>query len=488
MKQILSIDVGTSNVRAMLVDEKGKLQGLCQTPLTTLYPKLDHTEMDPEEIFTGCLAVVDKVLAMTGTLKKDLLGIGISNARETTIVWDKETGKPYWNAILWHDTRSNKFCKEHESKSSMIKDKTGIPLSSYGSATKINWILKNSPNLKQENCLFGNINTWLLWKLTDGKVFKTDITNASRTLLFNIHTGEWDEELLDFFEVKKEMLPEVVSCSETYGRTETKLFNAAIPICAMIGDAQSALFAAGCHKEGALHASIGTGTFLLAHTGEKISKRDFPLLSTVAMQRKGQAPTYCIEASVFSTGSVVEWLKSHIGIIRSAKEIEGLAFSVPDSLGAFCVPLIHGASSIKGGTDLRASFLNLSSATNIGHLCRATLEGIAHMIANAYELIENKKTAITLKCSGGMSENTFLIQMISDLVGSNVVRSKDLELSAFGAAYLAGLSLGVWKDEEEIRSLFKSDRQFTPSITEGNRKEMKKNWNKALSATTFFSN
>lgn len=490
MKYILSIDVGTSNVRAVLMNSSGKMVGISQKALETLHPFQGHTEMNPEKIISLGLDAVERVLSKTGVSKNQIAGIGITNARETTVIWDKKTGKPVWNAILWHDTRSKEFCAKHKSKEKMIKEKTGLNLTSYGSATKIRWILQNAKIKDRENCLFGNINTWFLWKLTGGTVFKTDVTNASRTLLFNINTMQWDEQLLSFFDIPKSMLPDTASCSEIYGHTDVAIFGRKIPICAMIGDAQSALFASGCHRKGDIHLSLGTGGFMLKNTGAVRPEKCPPsILTTIAWQTYGKSPAYCLEGSVFSVGSVVEWLKTHAGIIRSAKEIEGLAYSVPDSLGVYFVPAIHGIPSIKDGEQIRGALLGLSSSSNIGHICRSALEGIAYMLSELYRTMnkQSSSSAKKVKCSGGVAENIFLMQMTADLMGLPLVRSENIELSSFGAAYLAGISLGMWKDEKEIKKLFSSDREFSTLMKPKDKANIMRDWKKAFSAALVFS-
>ncbi|MCH9617117.1 MAG: Glycerol kinase [Chlamydiia bacterium] len=490
MKYILSIDIGTSNVRAILMDSKGKMVSISQKELETLHPFKGHTEMNPEKIIFQTLDAIEEVLRKTNISKDKIAGIGIANARETTIVWDKVTGKPVWNAILWNDTRSKEFCEEYKSSEEMIKKKTGLPLTSYGSATKVRWILKNANIENKENCLFGTLNTWLLWKLTGSKVFSTDVTNASRTLLFNIDTMGWDDELLAFFDIPKSMLPKLASCCETYGHTDLSFFGAKIPICSMIGDAQSALFSAGCHGIGDEHISLGTGGFLLKNSGPQRPKDVAPfILTTVAWQFKDAKPVYCTEGSVFSVGSVVEWLKTHVGIIRSAKEIEGLAYSVPDSFGVYFVPAIHGISSIKGGERVRGTLLGLSSSTNIGHICRSALEGIAYMLSELYQTMnpKNNSPAKKIKCSGGVSENIFLMQMSANLMGVDLLRSKNIELSSFGAAYLAGISLGIWKDQEEVKKLFSVEREFSAAMTPKDKAKIIRDWKKAFAAALLFS-
>ncbi|MCH9812165.1 glycerol kinase [bacterium] len=486
MKYILSIDVGTSNVRVMLINSLGEMVAISQKNLVTLHPYHGHTEMNPEKIISCTMDCVENALMKISATKQDILGIGISNARETTILWDKTTGKPLWNAILWNDVRSKDFCTKHQDKEEMIRKKTGLFLTSYGSATKIRWILNHGNIEKVENCLFGNINTYLLWKLTEGEVFATDATNAARTLLYNINTGEWDEELLNFFEIPTSILPKVKSNCEVYGYTSTQFFGAKIPICSMIGDAQSALFAAGCHEEGEAHLSLGTGGFLLKSTGKTRSYPKSPLATTIALQMKDGSPSYCEEGSVLSIGSVVEWLKTHMGIIRSAKEIEGLAYSVPDSFGVYFVPTIHGGGK-KDGENMRGSFLGLSSSSNIGHICRAVLEGISFMLFDLFQSMKKESETKKLKCSGGVSENIFLMQMIANLLNVEIARSSNIELSAYGAAYLTGICLGVWKDKKEITSLFSCDREFTPSISKEDKDKMLANWKKAFSSTRSFS-
>jgi glycerol kinase len=489
MKHILSIDIGTSSVRALLIDQKGALIGIEKNKLSAVYPYPDHIEMDAQEIYENVLEVVERVILTTNTPKEQILCIGICNSTETAIAWDKTTKKPLWNAIICSDRRSLKDCEKNKDKNAMIKEKTGLPLSPYTFATKISWILKNANIKNTNNCLFGTLNTWILWKLTDGAVFATDVSNASRTLLFNIEEKTWDQELLKLFGIKKQMLPEVKSSSEVYGFTDISVFGAKIPLCCMIGDAQSALFAAGCHTEGTIHCNIGSRASVVMNTGQSLIKGKDNLLTCIAYQRKDGPINYCLQTEIYSCGSVVEWLKSYTGIIRSAKEIEGLAYSVPDSLGVYFVPTLNGLSLPHKNQLIHGAILGICSNTNIGHICRALMEGLAFMIFDSFQdmcsglNISKEK----LKCSGGSSENIFLMQIVSDLTSKNLILSKELELSAFGAAYLAGLAMGVWKEEKEIKSLFQKEREFSPKLKKKDVEIMIKNWKKALNAVYLFS-
>jgi glycerol kinase len=488
MKQILSIDIGTSNVRAILINEKGKLTGIEKMSLSPIYPYHGQIEMDPEEIFQNVLKVIEKVILSTDTSKEQILCMGISNSLDTTIVWDKITRKPVWNAIICGDRRNQKFCEDNKEKSEFIKEKTALPLSCYGSATKIRWILKNAKIENKDNCLFGTLNTWILWRLTNAEEFVTDICNASRTMLFNIHENKWDNDLLKFFNIKKQMLPAVKSCSEVYGYTHPSILGAKIPISSMIGDSQSALFASGCHSEGMANLNAGAGAFLIMNTGEIRVNESKDLISSIAYQRKGFAIKYSLESALYSFGSVVEWLKSYTGIIYSAKEIEGLAYSVPDSMGVYFVPALNGLFFPFQNQKVTGAIFGITPSTNIGHICRALMEGVSFMLSDAQVQMEKvyKNPKNKLKCSGGVAENNFLMQMSADLMESHLVRSKELELSAFGAAYLSALAINVWKNEKEIESLFEAERKFSPKLDKKNIDKMRKNWEKGLNLCISF--
>lgn len=490
MKYILAIDAGTTNSKCAIFDEKAEMIVTEELPFEQYYPNHGWVESKPLEIWQTQKAVIEKALRKSEVLPHSILGIGISNQRETTLVWDRETSEPLWNAIIWKDRRTKDVCGELKAKyDKTVQKKTGLVISSYFSASKIAWILDNVPGSREraekgELC-FGTVNTWLLWKLTNGRAFKTDISNASRTLLFNIHEECWDDELLEIFRIPKAMLPEIGSCSEIYGEADSDLFPSPIPIASMIGDQQASLFGNACFKIGDAKCTFGTGGFLLVNTGEKIRESKNHLTTTVAWKIASQPTQYALEGSVYAAGSAISWLKNSWGIIRTIREIEGLAYSVPDSGGLYFVPSFSGLAAPYWDDHATASMFGITTGTNIGHLCRALIEGIAYQIADVLSVMQKDigNAIKNVKCDGGMSENVFLMQIQSDLINMPIVRSANQEMTTLGAAFLAGLALGIWKDQKEIASFWQSDRKFTPTLSKQDVKRMRKNWRLAVKAT-----
>ncbi len=476
MKYILSIDVGDLSVKSALMDEKGGIVCAIQKSLCPIHPFHGQIELDPEEIFNKVKEAIVDVIEQSEIAKVDIVCLGIATTRDTVIVWNKETTKPLWNAITKNDTRTSDSCTSLKIHESSILEKTGVPLSTYGPAPKIRWILDQVKDVNLDHCLFGGLNTWILWRLTKGSSFITDMSNISKSLLFNIHTQTWDDELIKIFGIQKSILPKIESSNEIFGYVDVDFFGIKIPICSMVSDSGGAMFAAGCTKKGDLHLHAGASAFLLMNTGNCPQKSKNHLMNTVGLSLKNKPPLYFLEGMIPSTGSVIQWLESHLGIIRSAKEVEGLAYSVPDSLGVYFAPV--------QGKRMEASLLGLSLSSNIGHICRAVLEGIALLIRDSFEGYNDVSTS-KITCSGGMVENIFFVQICSDLLGRTIVRPKEIKLPLLGAAYLAGLTLGVFKDQEEIRKLFSSDREFTPSLKEKDKDAMIKNWIKAVSAAVF---
>ena len=490
MTYILAIDAGTTNSRALLIDKNGDVVATEQEPFVQHYPDHGLVEHDPEELWDTQLNVVSQLLEKSGISPSEIDAIGITNQRETTIIWDRVSGKPIWKAIVWSDRRTKDSILEIKDKhEKMIHEKTGLLVDTYFSASKIKWVLNKVPGsrerAKKGELLFGNVNTYLLWKLTKGEVFATDLTNACRTLLYNIHTHEWDDDLLKLFDVPKEMLPKVVSNSEVYGNTHVDYFGVPIKIASMIGDQQGAMFGHACFDIGDVKCTYGTGSFMLINTGSEPKNSSHHLLTTIAWQIGDNKPEYALEGVVPTAGSAVSWLRDKMGILRSAKEIESLAFSVPDSGGVFFVPSLNGLASPRWNASARGTIFGITASTNIGHIARATLEGIAHQVTDVLEVM-HKDTGSEIKqikVGGGMTEDVFLMQMQTDLFGVDIVRSASKEVSALGAAYLAGLAVGTWKDLDEIRSLWKSDRKFTPELNKSDVKKMRSHWNKAVNLT-----
>ncbi len=489
MKYLLAIEASDFSVKAMLVDKNGEVVYSTQKSLKPLHPFHGHIELDPEEIFTTVKEVVLDLVDQSEIDIFSIQGLGVTSACGTVIVWDKETKKPLWNAILAGDNRTRAICHSLKDHQSTIHEKTGAPLSTYGPATKLRWILDNAKNVNLENCLFGGLNTYLLWRLTDSKVFITDMSSAAKSLLFNIHLQTWDDDLIKIFGVVKWMLPEIRSCNEIYGFVDEGLFGVKTPICSSVSAVGGAMFAADCHKMGDVHLLAGASAFLVMNVGNSPIKSTNSLVSTVAFSLKNRPATFCLEAMTPSAGSVIEWLESHLGIIRSAKEVEGLAYSVPDSGGVYFVPAITGLNFSLDKSRVQASLLGLSPSTNIGHICRACLEGIAFLIRDGFELYKQNSNAHSNKitCSGGMSENVFFLQITADLMGETIVRPKEIQLSLLGAAYLAGLTLGIWKSQEQIQTLFSFDRAFKPSLEEKDKIVMIRDWKKAVKSALVFN-
>jgi glycerol kinase len=488
MKPVLAIDIGTSSIKAILLGSDGQLINEEEILLSPYHPNHGQIEHRPEELFELTLDVIDQVLTKASILKSDLSSIGICNAKGTTIVWDKKTKKPIWNAISFADDRKYDGVDQYQTKHSMIKDKTGRFLNTHSPVLKLKWILEKT-GACPDNLLCGSLSTWILWKLTNGKLHITDTTNAAMTFLFNIHTLDWDAELLRLFDIPRNMLPTVKSCSEIYGETDQTIFDASVPVAAMIGKTQSALFGSGCTKSGDVHCFLGSGSFLQAHTGSECVMQNKTLTSTIALSLKNEPITYCLEGSIHSSGGVIDWLKDHLGLIRSINEIEGLAYSVPDSLGVYFIPALNGIGFSKSGASIRGSFLGLSCNTNIGHICRASLEGIALMLGELFLDMKSdlKNDPSSIKCTGGMAENNFLMQMCSDILNTPIVRSENIQMASVGVAFLAGLATNVWSSPEEIHSLFKKERTFSPELDKTDQDRMKKDFKRALKSTITFS-
>ncbi len=490
MKYILSIDAGTTSSRALLVDQKGGIVAIEQKPFTQHYPNHGWIEHDPIEIMETQIDVISQLLVKSNIPPQDIEAIGIANQRETTIIWEKETGRPIWNAIVWNDRRTADSLSDIKTKhENLVHEKTGLFIESYFSASKIDWILNKvdgaRERAKKGELCFGNVNTWILWNLTKGKVFATDVSNASRTLLYNIHSHEWDDELLNIFNIPKELLPEVRSNSEIYGKTDVKVFPSPVLISSMVGDQQAALYGHACFDIGDVKCTYGTGAFMMMNTGSKPAMSKHKLLTTVAWQIADKPCEYALEGLVYSAGTVVSWLKTKLGIIKTFREIESLAYSVPDAGGVFFVSSLSGLASPYWNDHATGSIFGIKPNTNLGHIARAAIEGIAFQVNEVLEAMQ--KDAGThikrIKCGGGMSENIFLLQIQTDLLGVDITRSFSKEMTALGAAYLAGLAVGLWKDQEEIKTLWKSDRKFQQEMKSSDVSKMKKKYRKAVHLT-----
>ena len=487
-KYILALDQGTSSSRALVFDHEGNVCSVAQMEFTQHFPQPGWVEHDPMEIWSSEAAVIAESISKIGINGKDIAAIGITNQRETTIVWDAETGKPVYNAIVWQDRRTASFCDSLKAQglTDKIREKTGLIIDAYFSGTKIKWILDNVPGARERaeagKLRFGTVDSWLVWQLTKGEVHITDVTNASRTMLFNINTLQWDEEMLSLLGIPASMLPEVKSSSEVYGHTKTTIFAHEVPIAGIAGDQQAALFGQMCTAPGSVKNTYGTGCFLLMNTGTKPILSKNKLLTTIAW-KIGDTVYYALEGSIFVGGSVVQWLRDGLGIIRSSSEIEALAASVPDNGGVYFVPALTGMGAPYWDQDARGTICGLTRGATAAHIARAALEGIAFQtmdIVAAMEKDAGMKLA-ELKVDGGASRNNLLMQFQADVLGASVVRPKVTETTGMGAAYLAGLAVGFWSSTNEIRSQWQVDKAFTPSGKDVS--GLKAGWADAISRT-----
>ncbi len=489
MKYILAFDQGTTSSRAMVFDKSGAIISIAQKEFTQIFPSPGWVEHDPHEIWSTQMGVAAEAVSRAGLSSNDIAAIGITNQRETTVVWEKETGKPVYNAIVWQDRRTASFCDDLKKQNleQKIREKTGLVIDAYFSATKINWILKNVEGAKEKavtgKLAFGTIDSWLIWNLTKGKVHATDITNASRTLLFNIHTQDWDEELLQIFEIPKSMLPSVKESSEIFGTTSAALFSTEIPIGGVAGDQQSALFGQMCATPGMVKNTYGTGCFMLMNIGDKpiISKNN--LLTTIAWKVNGQIQ-YALEGSIFIAGAVVQWLRDELGIIRTSAEVENLATSVKDNNGVYFVPAFTGLGAPHWNQHARGIIVGMTRGTSSAHIARAALESIAYQTMEVLKAMEADSgiSIKELRVDGGATANDLLMQFQADVLNTKVIRPQITETTALGAAYLAGLAVGFWKDMNEISVQLKMEKSFEPKHDEKKMTEWIKGWNRAVKA------
>ena len=488
MKQyILSLDQGTSSSRAIVFDEKGEICSVAQKEFRQIFPQSGWVEHDPHEIWASQASVIAEAIATIDINGLNIAGIGITNQRETTIVWDKETEEPVYNAIVWQDRRTSAYCDslKAEGKTGFIRDKTGLILDAYFSATKIKWILDHVPGARERaekgKLLFGTVDSWLIWRLTRGEVHVTDVTNASRTMLFNIHTLTWDEELLKLFHNPVSMMPEVKSSSEVYGHTKTTLFAHKVPIAGIAGDQQAALFGQMCIEPGMMKNTYGTGCFLLMNSGEKPIVSENNLLTTIAW-KIGDKVNYALEGSIFVGGSVVQWLRDGLGVIKSSSEVEALAASVPDTNGVYFVPALTGLAAPWWDQYARGSISGISRGTTAAHIARAALEGIAFQtmdIVNA--MVKDSGLPLkVLKVDGGAARNNLLMQFQADILNAPVIRPQVTETTALGAAYLAGLAVGYWSGIEDIKKQWQVDRRFEASGDAEKVEYAKQGWHNAV--------
>lgn len=486
-KYILSLDQGTTSSRTVLFDEKGMICGISQKETRQIYPKHGWVEQNPIEIYQTQLQTLKNVVKENKINAADIVAMGISNQRETTVVWNKTTGKPIYNAIVWQDLRTSTYCKELKEKGfeKYIHENTGLRIDSYFSATKIKWILENVPKAKAQAqkgmLLFGTIDTWLLWNLTNGKVHATDYSNASRTLLFNIKTLEWDQKLLDIFEIPRSMLPKVKASSDDFGAFDFQ--NYKLPITGIAGDQQAALFGQACFEKGDVKSTYGTGCFLLMNTGEKPHYSKHGLLSTIAWGLNGKI-YYALEGSVFMAGAAVQWLRDALKIVKTAKETELIAKKIKDDYSVFVVPALSGLGAPYWDTDARGAIFGLSQNTGKDHLIKATLEAIAYQCKDLIIAMQQdaKVTLNSLKVDGGASANNYLMQFQADILNTIIERAKTIESTALGAAYLAGIGIGLWTMDDIVK-IRNTEKKFMPEMDTNKSDQLYAKWEKAVQRT-----
>ncbi|MCR8745050.1 glycerol kinase GlpK [Romboutsia lituseburensis] len=488
-KYIIALDQGTTSSRAILFDKQGKIIKTAQKEFTQIYPKAGWVEHNPMEIWGSQSGVMREVIETTGITPEEIASIGITNQRETTVVWDKLTGKPIYNAIVWQCRRTSEICDELKNKGleNIIKKKTGLLIDAYFSATKIKWILDNVNGAREKaekgELLFGTIDTWLIWNLTRGKIHATDYSNASRTMMYNIKELKWDEEILKELDIPMNMLPNVYPSSYIYGHTdEMMLAGAKIPISGCAGDQQAALFGQTCFEEGTAKNTYGTGCFLLMNTGENIVESKQGLLTTIAWGVDDKVE-YALEGSIFMAGASIQWLRDELRMIKHAKDSETYANKVEDTNGVYVVPAFTGLGAPYWDMYARGTILGLTRGAQKEHIIRATLESIAYQTKDVLEAMQqdSQMTLKFLKVDGGASSNNFLMQFQSDMLNVNIDRPKVVETTALGAAYLAGLAVGFFKDKEEIKSKWAVDKEFNPRIDEEKRIKLYKGWKKSVS-------
>jgi len=491
---ILALDQGTTSSRAIIFDHKGQIRSVAQKEFTQIFPQPGWVEHDPNEIWSSQAGVAAEATVKIGINGKNIRAIGITNQRETTIVWNRETGLPVYNAIVWQDRRTAAFCDhlKNEGLTELIRSKTGLIIDAYFSASKINWILNNVEGAKElaeaGKLAFGTVDSWLVWKFTRGKVHVTDVTNASRTMLYNVITQDWDEELLQIFGIPQNMLPEVKQSSEVYGETETTIFASKIPIAGIAGDQQAALFGQMCIDKAMVKNTYGTGCFMLMNIGDKFIASKNNLLTTIAWKINGKIQ-YAFEGSIFIGGAVVQWLRDGLGIIKTSAEVERLANSVGDTGGVYFVPAFAGLGAPYWDAEARGTIVGLTRGTTGGHIARAAIEAIAYQTVDVLKAMEADAglKIKELRVDGGATANNLLMQFQADLLNCKVIRPKIVETTALGAAYLAGLAVGYWKNVEEIQQQWQSETDFTPTANPIDVQAAMAGWKRAVDATQCWS-
>lgn len=489
MKYILALDQGTTSSRAIVLDKEGNIKGIAQQEFPQIYPKNGWVEHDPLDILGSQVGVIGEALIRAHASAKDIEAIGITNQRETTIVWERATGKPVYNAIVWQCRRTADYCEELKKKGyqEMVYNKTGLIIDSYFSATKIKWILDNVPGAREKaergELCFGTVDTYIMWSLSERSIFATDYTNASRTMLFNIHTLEWDEELLQLFNIPRTMLPEVHPSGYLYGYASEAIVGSRIPIAGVAGDQQAALFGQLCTEKGSVKNTYGTGCFMLMNTGDVPVKSTNGLLTTLAACIS-KRPCYVLEGSVFVGGAVVKWLRDEMRMIKKAEETERYATQVEDTNGVYILPAFVGLGAPHWDSDVRGTVIGLTRGTKKEHFIRAALESIAYQVHDILRAMEEDlgSEIHSLFVDGGASANNFLMQFQADILGVNVVRPKVIEVTALGAAYLAGLQVGYWNDIDDIRQNVGVERVFEPKMASEIRDKLLAGWRKCIAA------
>ena len=492
-KYVLSLDEGTTSARAILFDRESNVVAMAQHEFPQMYPHAGWVEQDPMEIYANQYAAMTECIAKSGIDASEIAAVGITNQRETVIAWSKTTGKPIYNAIVWQCRRTADLCRalEAEGHGEYVKKTTGLRIDPYFSGTKIKWILDNVEGARalaeSGELLVGTVDTWLIWKLTEGRVFVTDLTNASRTMLCNIHTGRWDERMLEILDIPRNILPEIKSSSEVYGYFEC--MGESLAISGIAGDQQAALFGQGCFFAGEAKNTYGTGCFLLTHTGNEAVESQNGLLTTIAATENGRPIEYALEGSVFVGGAVIRWLRDEMKLIYDSLDSEYYARKVKDSGGVYFVPAFAGLGAPHWDMNARGTLVGLTSGTGKNHIIRAALEAVAYQTADVISAMDQDmgKPIKSLRVDGGASANNLLMQMQSDVSGIEVARSKNPEATAAGAAYLAGLAVGFFRDREEICSLISGGASFTPEIDEQAREKQLGGWRRAVKACRAFT-
>lgn len=484
---ILTLDQGTTSSRAIIFNQQGQIVEMAQQEFRQFYPKPGWVEHDPKEIWSSQAAVAVTAITKAGINGKNIAAIGITNQRETTIVWDRDSGEPIYNAIVWQDRRTADFCNtlKTDGYSNIIQKKTGLIIDAYFSASKIKWILDNvsgaRQKAKQGKLCFGTVDTWLMAKFTNLQLHVTDVSNASRTMLYNIHAHNWDDDLLNLFNIPKSMMPDVKSSSEIYSQTATTLFATKIPISGVAGDQQAALFGQMCTEPGMLKTTYGTGCFMMMNTGSTPAISDNNLLTTVAWELNGKI-TYALEGSVFMGGAIIQWLRDELEILQNASDSEKLALSVANNAGVYIVPAMVGLGAPHWDQSARGSIFGLTRGSSKAHIVRAALESIAYQVMDivSAKVSDTNIDVSEMRVDGGAVANNFLMQFQADMLGAKVIRPQILETTALGAAYLAGLAVEYWSDIDELKELWSVEREFSAKINDTLRNEYSNFWHKAL--------